>query len=369
MKQEKHLKRYADIDALKVIAMLCITAIHYIGYSGLLDADNILPINKVLFSIIYNVSIASINLFAIISGYLLSTKPFSYRRIIRLWFDVFCTSIVWFIIGSVAFGLNGWWPFLSSILPVSTFGYWYINTHMMLLCISPLWNMLIAKINARMHLLICHILTFVFSVFLMMNPFVDAKIYIGHGHGIVWFSMLYLWGAYFARKERVLSKRIGVMMLTIALISITVLRLFKGVVPFIERFSMFEMNSPFMIMIALSLFMLIKGIQIESNWINAGLRSLAECSLFVYLIQEHNAVRDGLWSLFRITNIADRYTIWIEFALALSCIWPIAYAMKRITSRLWPAFEKKIMPISGRIMCCSYVRRVREWLLSKTTAS
>ena len=369
MKRNKELERHVQIDVLRVMAMICITAIHYIGYSGLLEADNILPINKVLFSIIYNIATASINLFAIITGYLLSRKVFSCRRIVRLWFDVFCTSIVWLFIGYMVFDQHNGVSILKSILPVSTFGYWYINTHIMLLCISPLWNIVITKVNAHIHGLICCSLTIALSVFMVMNPFVDATIYVGHGHGIVWFSLLYLWGAYFARKGIELSRRTSALVLTISLISITILRLVKVSIPFIERFSLFEMNSPFMIMIALSLFVLTKGIQIKSTWISNGIHSLAACSLFVYLIQEHNAIREGLWKLFKIDEISNSYTIWLEFALAMLCIWPIAYVMKKITSRLYPVFEKSIIHIFHRIMSCQYVGRVREWLHSRITAS
>lgn len=340
MKQPALMNRHTGIDVLRIASMLSITAIHYINYSGLLEVNNILFANKILFTLLYNFAIASINLFPLISGYLLALKPFSVKRVVRLWFDVIFTSLLFLLIGICLWGVPSIATVIKSILPVSAFGYWYINTHIILLFVTPFLNMIIKKLDSHQHFLLCCVCTLGISVFLVTNPFAHADIVGGHGHGIVWFSLMFMWGAWFSREKTGFPKYGTVFLLSISLISITILRLIKDNFSVLDKCSVFEMNSPFMITISIATFQLLKGIKLKNDKLIRCLRILAESSLFVYLIQEHNAIRSGFWSLFQITRLAGSYHIWIEFALALICLWPLAVMMKKITSRIWLFFDE-----------------------------
>ena len=341
--------RQTGIDLVKVLAMVLITATHYIGYSGVLENQELLLSNRIIFAGIFVLSRAALNLFAISTGYLMYMKAFSCKRIFRIWFDVVFVSFAGLLVAVVFFEIPSIGILLKSILPVSTFSYWYINTHFSLLCIAPLLNMLIEKVSAQTHLKICCTLTVVLCVFFTSNPFANPMVYVGHGRGIVWFSALYLWGGCLARREITFPKYIA-MMASIGMVCVlTVLELLKNKLPWITRFNMFEVNSLAMFIIALSMFVLLKDISFESEIKKKTLCILSESSLFVYLIQEHNALRDIFWSLFRTTELADSFWIWIDFWVAMICLWPCAWLIRKMTVRIWPIFMRNVKPLLDKI--------------------
>ena len=278
--EENLTNRQTGIDLLKVMAMLLITATHFVSYSGILDNEALLPVNRVLFSGIFILSRSALNLFAMITGFVMVKKRFLVRRIFRLWFDVAFISLVGLLIAVVFLDFPGTGVLLKSIFPISTFSYWYMNTHIMLLCISPLINIFIDKTDAKFHFRVCSLLTMVLSIVFAMNPFANSQVYIGHGHGIVWFSVLYLWGGYFARKTQVVSKFVTAAVGVTAFAFLLAADLLQDQLMILSAFNLFEMNSFFMIILALSVFVILKDVLIK-GWMRETIGVLAEASLFV----------------------------------------------------------------------------------------
>lgn len=340
--------RQTGIDVIRIVSMLLITATHYIGYSGLLDSEDILPVNRILFTVILILARAALNLFAIMTGYLLAKKPFSFKRITRIWFDTVFISVVGLVIAAIFRTTASRGVLLKSLFPITTFSYWYINAHMMLLCIAPVINMLIESMNARAHFLLCCMMTTAVSIFLVMNPFVDSQIYVGHAHGVIWFSILYLWGGYFSRNEIVFSRRIAALTWAAALTILLLAGQLQRKVPLISQLDLFSTNSVFMIIVALSIFILLKDTDIKGK-LKKPIRVAAEVSLFVYLIQEHNALRDGFWSLFQTAALAGTYEIWLDFLIAMVCLWPFAFFIKKTTDFLWRLFDKILFRLQTSI--------------------
>lgn len=90
MAEVTNKQRYSGIDIIRILSMVMITSIHFICYSHVNSSINDIPhFNKVFIHVLQVFNKDFINLFVMISGYLLCTKTDTLKRIIPLWMKVF----------------------------------------------------------------------------------------------------------------------------------------------------------------------------------------------------------------------------------------------------------------------------------------
>mgnify|MGYP005760784991 CR=1 FL=1 len=65
-------ERNVGLDALRILAMLMIVALHYINRGGLLERSNNNDFYYVLYNAIYALSRIAVNCYVLISGYFFS---------------------------------------------------------------------------------------------------------------------------------------------------------------------------------------------------------------------------------------------------------------------------------------------------------
>lgn len=283
--------RNSNIDLLRLLSMFLVAMIHITGV-GIGDAGYI---NRYVcaVTIAFNAfSYCCINLFAMLSGYLMCEKQPKARRIVRLWADVLFYSIAGVF---AAFLISGDKTLISVdtlqyLLPISTKEYWYISVYFALYFMIPFYNMLIAVLDKRKFswlMIISLIGASVISTVFNMDPFNLGN---GVDYSFVWISIMYFLGAYIKKYGLNLSQKKCFALIVISefLIWVTEFiptryRTLFGNLIFLKKYSSFATVA---LSIAVFVFVLNMKFKVGTKMSKA-IKSFSSASLAVYLTHTH----------------------------------------------------------------------------------
>lgn len=191
-------KRNYGIDALRLVAMLCVVILHILGRGG--GMRNVQGQQGSLLWLIEIMAYCAVNCYGIISGYVSFSevkKEYHYEKYISMWIQVFFYSVA---IMGVAYLIAP-----SSIkdislktilLPVTSGVYWYFTAYTGLFFLIPWLNCFVRERTKR------EMNSIILGIFLLFScyPSVVASIAdpfkIGNGYSFLWLMFLYLIGAW-----------------------------------------------------------------------------------------------------------------------------------------------------------------------------
>lgn len=203
--------RSSNIELLRIVAMLMIVTLHLLGN----DHGNVLSKTEP-FSLAWTVTwwlealcTAAVNCFVLITGYFgAGTRDEGdfdadgravksrFKKILRLCVTVWFYHWIGFI---TAVGLHRCPPDRSTLpvaaAPILSNTYWFITTYICLCFLSPYINAMIKKLNQNAHSRLTVLSVLLFSVIPTALPMWDT-FSSGGGGGIVWFTVVYIIGAY-----------------------------------------------------------------------------------------------------------------------------------------------------------------------------
>lgn len=188
-------QRNYGIELLRIIAMFMIVVLHTLGQGGILAS--VTP-NSPHFHIAWMLEITcfcAVNIYALISGYVLCDKLFRLSRLINLWLSVvFYTVAITFV--SVAMGwnsisVNG---MLNALFPISRQQYWYLSSYCGLLLFTPFLNKALAVIEK--HEVKSVLVPGILVVSIMPTLFSSDPLSTHVGYSTIWLCILYLVGGW-----------------------------------------------------------------------------------------------------------------------------------------------------------------------------
>lgn len=321
-------KRQYGLDILRIFAMLLITTIHYIAYSGILKNSEITIYNRVLLSCVSALSVSAVNLFVLITGYFSYEKKANFKRLFFLWFQVVVVGIVLLMIG--AFLLKqpiGMVAIIKTLFPLSTMHYWFFTMYMSLMFLSPLINHLISHLTERMHFDFCIGGFILLSVFFVSNPFIDAKYYIADARGIVWLFYIYMVGAGFKKYNWNFLKTKSILAFLGIYGMLLILQWFQ--ISAIKNCQLLDSNSVLPFFLSILLFSFFKNIDITQLRLKKIIGELSSCSFLVYILQEHDVIRNYYWKLFEINTYAKSPFLIFNFLISILALWPLALIFQK----------------------------------------
>lgn len=224
---------------------------------------------------------------------------------------------------------------IKSLFPVTTMHYWFLVAYLVLCMSAPMLNILIDNLVQRTHLFISVLGFVVMSLYYVSNPFVPGEIYVGNPRGLLWFYYLYIISSYIRKYNVHIKKKILIPTCLVAIV-IVFWMTFLGISN-IKQMQLLQNYSVFPFILSLGVFLLFKSMEINAKRICKIIAVLSSCSFYVYIIQEHDAVRMWFWQLTRLTEYADTtLLIPITFAWVL-ILWIPAlcfYWITKITNPL-----------------------------------
>ena len=186
------------IELLRIIAMIMIVSLHVLGQGGILASAAPSSPHYHLAWFMEIVCFCAVNIYALISGFVLCEKYFRLSRMVNLWFAIiFYTitiSLFMIFMKKIPLNLN---VILDTLFTVSRLQYWYLSAYFGVLLFSPFLNIAIKNISKE-----TLVVVFVPSLlFLSILPtlFSSDPFFTRVGYSAIWLSILYIVGGLIKR--------------------------------------------------------------------------------------------------------------------------------------------------------------------------
>ena len=159
--KETNKPRDLRFEILRIIAMFMVVFCHALSNSALSHPKGALI--SATFSSLSDIGKVGVAIFFILTGYFCCQRQFSTKHIIKTFTHVWWYAIMMLFIfltasrlnllpdiAQTAFDkLNTWGIVLSSILPILSYGHWFIISYLILLLVSPMLNKFIQHSNRK----------------------------------------------------------------------------------------------------------------------------------------------------------------------------------------------------------------------------
>lgn len=306
-------KRQANFELLRILAMLMVVSMHFLFHTGGLPAAEAgrMPDGRETAGVVVeSFCIVAVNVYVLISGYFLSQKGFSFRRLLRLECQVlFYTLLI--PVGLTAAGALSaselWNPYhlWNCLFPVQSGHYWFVTAYVVLLLFSPFLNAAVRAMSARQLRIAIGTLLIFFCLgkSLSVLPFASDR----YGYDFGWFICLYLTGACMRRHGSALlgrKRRCALLYASSCLLTAGIelaglwLCAGRGILEYYASVP-FHYNYVFAYTGALGLFGLFSGLRIPEGKVSERICRISQAVLGVYLIHEQ-------------ADISGRWTAWIS---------------------------------------------------------
>lgn len=192
-------KRMANMELLRILAMIMVVMLHYLSKGGLLPnmTDN-LGTNGYAAWILETFSIVAVNVYMLISGFFLTESRFKSSRfaelICQILFYSLLIPVILIAVGTISLKDLTVYKLLKYIFPVEMEHYWFATAYVLLYLMSPVFKTAVhhmkqSQLKATIVLLLC-ILSLNKSI-LPVRLEMDKL-----GYDAIWFFCVFLCAAY-----------------------------------------------------------------------------------------------------------------------------------------------------------------------------
>lgn len=316
----KKKTRQANIELLRIIAMLMVVTLHYLVKGGSTSSlvDNFSAINVVLW-FVKALCIVAVNVYVLISGYFLLEAKWSVSRLVRLWFQVVFYSLgvplVCLCLGVGEVEQWGMYDWINVLFPIQMEHYWFVTAYVILYIMVPVLSEGVKKLSKKQHGWLIIGLLLVFSLPKTILPILIPIDRYGYDFG--WFICLFLIAAYIRLYEIPMFKRkitsVGIYfaaVMGIWGISVVCGLLSRKGLPFTYMMDMtYCYNHVLVLIAAVGLFYGFKYIRIPEGAISNIVCKVAPYTLGVYLLHENLAVRTKWQFWAGVENVREGFGI------------------------------------------------------------
>lgn len=286
------------LDILRIISMCGIVGLHVLGAGGILSNLNFCNSNWIIGNFLEILFFSSVNLFAILTGYLyvkktkISNKSLLNLLAIVLFYSVLITAIFSIIFPNI---MNSFGMYLYGVFPILVGRYWYVSAYVFLFFMIPYLNFFVVNIEKdklEKLLYILFLLLSVITIFLKIDIFK-----ISNGYSPFWLVFCYLIGAYIhlykdtkQMNRKYLLIVVNIVFILISFVLSTYLK--ESNEYFISNYFLLKYNSPFILINAILIFYLFKDINVNNKFFKNVILFLSKVSFSVYIIHSHILIYD-----------------------------------------------------------------------------
>ena len=298
-------KRLANIEFLRILAMLMVVMLHYLGKGELLPQVSLnMNLTGYVAWILESLSIVAVNVYVLISGYFLVESEFKPGKILKIVLQVLFYTVLLTIL-AFSFGLVGkeelgFYNLIVQLFPFQLEQYWFMTSYLVLYILSPVLAMGVKALSQKN----LKIVTIIFILFLCVEKsFLPVQIVFDkRGYDALWFICLFLVAAYIRLYGiRILEKPAcalilyftGCAFMMIENIALSMVYEKTGELGHLIG-SPYHYNHLFCFFASLGLFMFFLKINIKEGLFSTFVCKIAPYTLGVYLLHEQIYIR-YLW--------------------------------------------------------------------------
>lgn len=298
-------KRLANIELLRIIAMLMVVMLHYLGKGKLLPTIRPdMGITAYVAWILESLSIVAVNVYVLISGYFLVESEFKPGKIAKLVLQVLFYTILVTVL-ALAFGIIGkenlgFYNLIVQLFPFQLEQYWFMTAYLVMYILSPVLAMGVKSISKKN----LQIVTVIFLVFMCVEKSILPVqiVFDKRGNDALWFICLFLVAAYIRLYGiGFLEKRVWAAVFYLGCCILTIVEnmvfyiIFEKTGELEHLFgSPHHYNHILVFLASVGLFMFFKNTTIKDGWFAKIVCKIAPYTLGVYLLHEQIYVR-YLW--------------------------------------------------------------------------
>ena len=339
--------RQANIELLRVLAMLSIICMHFLGVGGVMTAST--GVWFVVTSTFYSFAIAATSTYVLIGGYFLCTSKFRTGRFFRLLLEFFTYTFgIYLLFGLLILWKNGdnlfsWHEFYTFyLLPIVHEENWFVTCYILMMLFAPFYNVLLRHLNRHQHLLLIVLTVSLFSGVPTLVWHAAGQFLQSGGYSFVWFSVLYFTAAYFRlyglpEKWSAWKLALGYVaasLVTALLVNLEHLR--PGVLTEEKNGYYYFFNYNFFTVFAASvaMFLLFHHVTIRSEKAGQVINKLAGYSFAVFLLHTHPSITGALWhGVVHTERYVDSPLVLIALPVAAIVIYAVSCLIEQL--RLW----------------------------------
>lgn len=295
-----------NIEWLRIISMMMVVMLHGLDKGNLLrnifigEGEFCQNPNVVLAWILEAFSIVAVNLFFLISGYLLVDSEFRSKRLFSLIMEmVFYGGIIYVIVKifNLSSREGGNLEFLQSFLPFHMDTYWFMTVYIFMYLLLPIVTVGVKYLKQKQHMTLIVIWLIVETLIKSIAP---VKLDMDRGgYDLPWFFVIFLIAAYFKKYGfKVLNKAYKGMILYIvsSLLIFAEQFVLDYLLATMVRFTYiqkisYQYNHVFVLAASIGLFSWAINKKQPGKVMGTIATALAPMSLGVYLMHEHVLVR------------------------------------------------------------------------------
>lgn len=289
-------QRNLGVDALRVVTTLMILCLHILNQGGVFGASN--AVQAALLTPLRLLCTASVDIYALISGYVLLGSSFRLSRALELWLQVFVLN--------VALGLGGvlvnpasmdqaFW--IRYLFPLTQKAFWYFSAYVGVLAFSPVLNRGIRSLDRPWALALLWGMFLLFSLGSVMgysnqgDPFGIAS-----GYSVLWLAALYVMGACM-RHTGLFSRTPGWRLLLMAALCLGLLCLDSALLNRTDlsefwqhqKKQLYSYLNPKLTLLSLCLLALFARLRVRGLWTKL-IQILAPLTFGIYVIHVHHVI-------------------------------------------------------------------------------
>lgn len=368
---EKKKLRNANLELLRIVAMLMVISLHYMGKGNLLVpafSKEYYPVNSTFAWFIEAICYPATNLYVMITGYFMVSSRFKISKLIKIWIQVFTYSFGFFVLFT-ALGIfekgedfNAF-SYLEYILPISRSHYWFATSFFVFYLIAPFLGVFVNKISRKMHLTLIFVLITLFSTFIP-SVLYDVAWLEGKGAdagmGIVWFVTLFMIASYIRLYVPENGKKIKYMLISVLCALIMVGQ--KIIMTYVEnKFGIlgsladlpFNYNGVVVTIGSISTFLLFRNMKIKEGFGAKLIRFVSPLTFGIYLIHEHEQIRFKWVEWFKIEETAGKAYLPIHYIGTIIAVFVICAIIELVRLKLFDLIYRiKPVQILGSKLSC-----------------
>ena len=350
-------KRELNFEILRIISTILIIAHHYVLYCSNIGDYKVLSSSSLLLNFLLVGGKFAIILFVLITGYFSINNEHNSKKILKITLHTEFYSLVFLILGFALKEKISIITILKSIFPIIYNHYWFASAYVVLFLLIPVLNKTIKNLSKKEYLRFLIIM----SLFINILPSIAfCNFSIGN---IGYLIYIYFIGAYIklhcnnnqTKKYKFLI--VSVIFYLMAYFLTIVLKLS------VSKFTFFmdsttrylSLNSIFLYVSAISLFLFFKNIKINNKF-NKLILFFSTTSFGVYLIHENIFIRDLLWK--RIFYI-DKINFIDLLKHSLISIFLVFLVCSLIDYIYLKFVEKKLLKFGNKVINFIQVKTIR----------
>ena len=330
-------ERIYSLDLLRIISMIMIVTTHVLFLSGTLNNITVFSIEYFVTQTLSACAYCFTNCFAMISGYFLCDKKFSFVRILRIYIAVFFYSIffsfILFFAGKFSISVNN---FTKIIFPISSIHYWYITAYIGLCLIYPFINILLEHLRCNAHFFLIG----VFSILFILIPgeligFSDAY-GVHNGYSWLWFVYLYVIAAFIKKYPQKFQHKRWFLIFLFSVFLTAGSRFLVAVITneFMGRIIgsgfLYRYNSFSVALGTISIFLAFSKIKINSIHWKKLIKMVTPVLLGIYLVHMHIGIKEQIRSFLGSIFVYHGYMLYIQIFASVIVIFFVCACIEKL---------------------------------------